>query len=827
MKADRSSEERKQRELSGVALTRAVRLNIAAGSLGSVYGLIVIGAFQTGFAQSLGLTDVQFGFMAAIPLLAFPARLLASFLVERVGQRKLLFTVNAILSRVVWVLILLLPFLLTEPSALRSSLFLVLLLLSSAVGAMAEPLWYSWLGDLIPEKMRARFWTKRSTYVNLFSILPSIAVAVVKDTLSEEAVLGSTFEVYAVVFGFAVFCGVLDIVVHVGIPEPKMEGPAERQRLLRMLWEPFRDRRYRPYLVFRPIWEISLTLLGPFPTIYLLAVLQDVSLELPVGAFTIHVGQFSIISLFTALQILIAVFTYPIWGVLMERYGSKPVLQLSTLLIAFTPLLWLFVSEKHLIVPTLILFVVVGASFSGLNLSIVSLLIGIAPKRNRSMYVAVDLTVTSLVGAAGPILAGYFMDLMGDTSFGVLGMSFGGFQLLCVATCAVRMYARTFLFRIQEGAKISTAGVVRRLAEANPLRVFTNIYALAAPSTEARRLSVVSRLGSTGTRLATQDLVKYLNDPSPRVREEAVDALAKSRDPEAVDALVAVLQSSEYGLEQQAARALGRIGDQRAVQPLIAALSQPEARIRAGAALALGEIGDTRAAGDLLAKLQTEEASVAFNALATALSQLGELLAIWEILPALQRSRSPVRRRELAIAMANLLGKPGAFYHYLDEESKVFGQRAEKLLHRCRRQLARPGARILAPYRRRLPGLLAAIERSYLEEDWEETVRAAAEAGEILTDAVLGSILHEEVSAERGAGGLTNPFAKISLIVSHDDRKGMQLWYLVALGRRSRAGEERGARDAAPEAVVGFEECLLDLYVLELVCEELAAGLAG
>ena len=574
-----------------------------------------------------------------------------------------------------------------------------------------------------------------------------------------------------------------------------------------MLLEPFRDRRYRPYLVFRPLWEISLTLLGPFPTIYLLGVLEDVSIQVALGSFSIYLGQFSIIALFTALQILIGVFTYPVWGVLLERYGSKPVLQLSTLFITLTPLLWLFVTREHLIAPTLILFIVVGATFSGLNVSIVSLLIGIAPKRNRSMYVAVDLTVTSLVGALGPILAGFFIDFIGDSSWQVLGLSVGGFQLLCLGTFAVRMYTRTFLFRIQEGAKITTAGVVRRLAEANPLRVFTNIYALAAPSSEARRINVVSRLGDTRSKLATQDLIQLLDDPSSRVREEALNALAKSKDPEAVDAIVRILGHPDYGLEQQAAKALGQIGDSRAVDPLINALDHPEARIRAGAALALAEIGDPRGSREILARLQNEKAAVAFHAYATALSQLGEIVAIWQILPAMRELQSPVRQRELAIALGNLLGKPGVFYHHLDEEFKVFGQRAEKLVRYCRRQAGKEPIRKAGSLRRSLLEMMEEVENSYLDKSWHQLAEVMARISGLLTDFFLSAILHEDPDQERSSEVLTNPFAKISLIVSHDDKLGMQLWYMEELGRRA---DTKGGR-------LGLEDCLLDLYILGLV----------
>jgi len=51
--------------------------------------------------------------------------------------------VTVIASRLVFVPILLLPFVITNPTLFRSQLFLVLLLGANALGVMAEPAWFS------------------------------------------------------------------------------------------------------------------------------------------------------------------------------------------------------------------------------------------------------------------------------------------------------------------------------------------------------------------------------------------------------------------------------------------------------------------------------------------------------------------------------------------------------------------------------------------------------------------------------------------------------------------------------------------------------------
>jgi len=743
--------------------------------------------------------------MAAIPMLVFPARLLSSFIVERIGRRKKFFTVTLMLSRLVWVGILCLPFMLTGVSKFRSTSFLAFLVVSSALGAMCEPAWLSWIGDLIPENMRARFWSRRSLYLNVAGVLPMVALALAKDTVSAGGKFESEFTGFAVVFGFAVLFGVIDLIIHYGIPEPQMAERKHESRRLQVLLEPAKDPRFRPFLVFNGAWTFSLALMGVFGYKYFFEVVGEKSFSFRLGPLSLVAGQFTALGLITTLSILAGAVGYSIWGMLVHRYGNKPILQLCSLATCFTPLPWLLVTREHPFLPTALAFTLGGFTFSGVALTRMNLMYGLSPRQNRSMYIAINLTVMGLCGALAPILAGYFMRYMEGKS--LLGMN--GFFLLCVMTSLARIYARTFLYRVLEGKGVTPGYIVRRLTEANPFRVFPGLYALSAPASEDKKLSAVSRLADTRSKLATQDLVSHLDDPSPKVREEAVQGLAKSKDPDAVDALIEKLGSSERGLEAQSARALGEIGDQRGVQPLIDSLTHPDSRVRASAAQALGDIGDRRAGEPLFHLLKNEDDELTFGSYATALSALGEVSAIWHILPVMRNTRSVVFRRQLAVAIANLAGEPKVFYGYLDEECKEFGQRAGKIFDRCRRLIARRQDNPLAARRQVLLELLDQAETAYLRQDW---IGCAGKIGVIAQG--CGEVIFDMMALARAIspdamGRDLDKFEKIFLIIGKDEKLGMQLWYAAVLSR-----EEDPEFDK-----LTFEGCLLDVYMLQLVVE--------
>ncbi len=103
-------------------------------------------------------------------------------------------------------------------------------------------------------------------------------------------------------------------------------------------------------------------------------------------------------------------------------------------------------------------------------------------------------------------------------------------------------------------------------------------------------------------------LLRDLKSGDPKVRMEAVDGLAETGDPQAIESLLAILEEKEnVGIVQaRAIIALGRLRDQHATEPLLRILygkidTVPMTEIsRLRAAEAIGEIGDSRAARPLL-----------------------------------------------------------------------------------------------------------------------------------------------------------------------------------------------------------------------------------
>jgi len=102
---------------------------------------------------------------------------------------------------------------------------------------------------------------------------------------------------------------------------------------------------------------------------------------------------------------------------------------------------------------------------------------------------------------------------------------------------------------------------------------------------------------------ALSSLLSALTHVEWLVRLHAVEALGKTRSPEAVAPLLSVLfNDRDRAVREDAVRALGQIGDARAVEFLVTAMKEPG--LRPLAVEALGQIGDRRAVPVLINVLE-------------------------------------------------------------------------------------------------------------------------------------------------------------------------------------------------------------------------------
>jgi MFS family permease len=107
------------------------------------------GVFLVAFALKLGASNLVIGLLAAIPLLAQLIPIPAIYLIEKYRVRRAICTYATALSRVFWLLIALIPFLLSIEAGL--TFLIIALLLYAVFGAVGSSSWNSWMRDIVPQ----------------------------------------------------------------------------------------------------------------------------------------------------------------------------------------------------------------------------------------------------------------------------------------------------------------------------------------------------------------------------------------------------------------------------------------------------------------------------------------------------------------------------------------------------------------------------------------------------------------------------------------------------------------------------------------------------
>lgn len=108
------------------------------------------------------------------------------------------------------------------------------------------------------------------------------------------------------------------------------------------------------------------------------------------------------------------------------------------------------------------------------------------------------------------------------------------------------------------------------------------------------RIQAISALGNVRQHVDLAVWRNALQDSHPNVRWYAARAIALSKTPATVDALIPVLQDPDMKVRIEAAKALGEIGDIRAIEPLIDALpnGQMDLPLKYAIGMALAKFGE-------------------------------------------------------------------------------------------------------------------------------------------------------------------------------------------------------------------------------------------
>jgi MFS family permease len=357
-------------------------------------------------APGLGL---GIGLILAAPQLAGLLRLAAPTLIQRLGSRKRFCLVAYLLSGLV---LLGLPVAASPgvlPSAGDSLAALVLLWcvyhLLEYLGTVA--LW-SWLADLVPQRIRGRFLGRRERWMMAGQAAAMLAAGLFSYWWDRTQPPSSRWIGYAIPAGLGACLMIAALVPLAGIPDVRSREAA-RRATLRALAAPFCDARFVRLVLFGCWFSFFNGVTQSPQNIYpprVLGIGLFFMLSMKVG---MRIGQLGI---------------SPAMGRLADRVGNRPVMLASLPLVALGPLFYFFSGPGQ---PDWVARTLVAAAwaswiaYAGLNVCLPNLMLKLSPRESNTPYIAAFYSVSGLMVAAGAILGGTLLDRFGQWQFALPG----------------------------------------------------------------------------------------------------------------------------------------------------------------------------------------------------------------------------------------------------------------------------------------------------------------------------------------------------------------------------------------------------------------------
>ncbi len=665
-----------------------LRLNIIAGALGNVWVATALGIPFVMLLQALNASGIVIGLATTVQQLAMVVQIPAALLADRFRSRKKLWAWSVIPHRLLWFLPALLPLLLPDNPDLTAQAIVLVVGVSAILAQAGTACWFSWMTDLVPPASAGRFWGKRQSLVMIVFLAATWATGYVLDIFPDPREPGGSFMGFAIVFGVGAFLGTLDVLVHLGVPEPKAQPSRHELSIWQRILEPLRGRDFRYLSLALGVWTFGVGMAGSFGVVYLR---RD---------FDISYTQLSATTIAASIGVILAGLQS---GYIIDRLGARAY---SIVLLIVTPLLsaiWFCIRNEPLafrlpwigdftlpqpVVLLCLINVPAGALYSSLGLCQLRLLSVVAPREGRTMAMAVHWTIIGLTGALGPLLGGAIMDWFTARPVAFTfptGTNLSFFHVLTIVHALLAWAICIPLVRqlsVRKG-DIPVGEALPRLWLGNPMRAVRHvysIYAMSAPVSMDRRADAIRDLGEGRAAIAVSDLIEKLDDPAYDVREESVRALGRLATKEATVGLIVKLESPDCDLAPQIARALRTAKSPLAVDALQRLLASHDRETVCEAARALGFQRATAAGEPLLKLLATTAEDKIFAAAGEALARLRERRALPILQQRLRTTTNALLKKSLRLNIADLLGEPGEFYPLLTREQTATGSEAERLL---------------------------------------------------------------------------------------------------------------------------------------------------
>jgi len=386
-------------------LKKDMRISVVEGIYAQFCSTLtgVASNFITKTAVLLNATNIQFSLLSAIAQICQFFQLYAVLHNQKVESRKKPCVLFAFWGRLLCLFIGF-SFVITNPKV-AFLFFLVLLFTSVALQTVSNNMWIAWMSDLIPKRIRGRFFSRRmqihlvsgfligylfSFFIDMFESTTGSW----KHNLLQKMNIIQFFQVnnlpYALTLIFIIGTG-LGLY---GLTKLYNQGERVIKKSISKdfsIYEPLLNSDFRKLLRFGLWWMFAIGIGSAFW-----------------GPFMIKVLKLSLVQmqLYGMIQTIGMLVAFRFWGKLIDKFGNKTVMKICVFIGAINPCLWLFFTETSYSLIWIEAFSS-GVMWSGANLVTFNFVLSIAPRGKEQHWSALYSALTGFMMLSTILLSGF------------------------------------------------------------------------------------------------------------------------------------------------------------------------------------------------------------------------------------------------------------------------------------------------------------------------------------------------------------------------------------------------------------------------------------
>lgn len=353
---------------------------------------VMMGAGETylgPFGIFLQATTLQVGLLATLPqLFASLVQWASAQAMDRIHSRRRFVVGGALLQACLWIPILLIPFLLGRGHTAVLALLGLLLCYHGANGALV-PVWNSLIGDLVAPDIRGRFFGNRNRLTGMSSFVSVLLAGAILNLFERAGQLQLGFPI---IFAAALCAKMVSVYWLSRYEDPAFELAPDQVFTFRQFLRRSPHSNFAKFVFFVSAINLGVAFSAPYFALYMLRDLRFSYLEFTAVTGTAVITQF---------------LTFRQWGGLVDRFGTKKILNLCGLGVSLVPVLWLFSSQLGYL---MLIQVYGGFVWAGFNLAAGNFIFDAVSPPKRARCVAYYGLVNGLFVFVGSTAGGIVAD---------------------------------------------------------------------------------------------------------------------------------------------------------------------------------------------------------------------------------------------------------------------------------------------------------------------------------------------------------------------------------------------------------------------------------